>query len=185
MDLSHSRKEKDYVVGLLIRVDNLMQKEYSYILSAPYGFAGFPETFKPELSPDHMLRLGVFEGKYINDCSAEYPREWYEQALAAHTLSPSAPSIACNCFKIKSRRPLCEWRAKGWIMGDDPRGWFEWYCRYYLGRRDPQIDSVQIRRWRAFRRHLGQIEKNCTPLDISCRPRQRQALLQWAYNPFV
>lgn len=185
IDLANARSEAEYKPGLLIHVNNRMQKGYSYLLGAEYGFSGFQGDFIPELSPDRMLELGVFEGKYLNDCSAEYPREWFERALLAERLSPGKADIQCNCFKIKSRRPLYEWRQKGWIYGDDPRGWFEWYCRYYIGRRDSEIDMIQIKRWRAFRRHLGQIEKNCVPLDVSCRPRQRQALLQWAYNPFV
>jgi len=185
ISLTNSRPECEFLQGSLIKVDNLMQKDYSYILSAPFGYEGFPPDFTPELSPDRMLELGVFEGKYLNDCTNEYPREWFARALAADTLSPDKPDINCNYFKIKSRQSLSVWRTKGWIFGPDVRGWFEWYCRFYMGRRNEEIDKIQIRRWLAFRRHRGQIEKNCTPLDTSCRPRQRQALLQWAYNPFI
>jgi len=88
-------------------------------------------------------------------------------------------------FGVKSRLPLSEWRRKGWIDARDPRGWFEWYMRFYLGRRIPGYDEHQIARWRAFRRHLAQVQKNCERGHIDCRPRQRQALLQWAYDPFV
>ncbi|MFA5999797.1 MAG: hypothetical protein WC783_02325, partial [Candidatus Paceibacterota bacterium] len=78
-------------------------------------------------------------------------------------------------------QPLSVWKAKGWIRPQDPRGWFEWYCRYYLGRRTKD-DERQIKRWLAMRRHIMQIKNNCRAGDEHCRPRQRQALLHWAYD---
>ena len=161
-------------------VYDLMQKGYEYELSAPTG-GDFAPDFKPELTPREMLELGVFEGHYLNDCQAEFPKDWFLKAR----LSPAAPDIRQNCFGIKSRLSLSEWRHRGWIIGPDPRGWFQWYCRYYMGRRSPDIDRIQIRRWKSFRRHQAQIQKNCIPHDLSCRHRQRQALLQWAYDPFI
>ena len=160
-------------------VNDLMQSGYIYECSAPLG-GDFSCDFAPELTPKEMLALGVFEGHYLNDCRAEFPNDWFEQAK----LSPEKPDIQKNCFRVKSRMSLSDWRAKGWIIGPDPRGWFQWYCRYYMGRRLPAVDKVQIQRWRAFKRHKVQIERNCLPADLSCRSRQRQALLQWAYNPF-
>jgi hypothetical protein len=129
-----------------------------------------------------MLELGVFEGKYINDRYNEFPEEWYTNAKISGKGRP--PNINLNYFKIKSRQSLQVWQTKGWIYGNDKRGWFEWYCRYFIGRRDPMIDDIQIKRWRSFKRHYAQVEKNC-PNDISCRPKQRQALLQWSYNCFI
>ncbi len=186
LDLTRSRREKDYHVGDTIVVSDVMQDGYSYQLSAPIG-KGFNSEFQPELTPREMLEAGVFEGKYLNDCTGEFPREWYETALENGTLSSDKPNVDCNYFHIKSRQPLSVWKQKGWITPDDPdvRGWYQWYCRYFLGRRDPDLDQRQIKRWKAFRRHKGQILKNCRKGDLSCRPRQRQALLQWAYDPFV
>lgn len=184
IDLSSSQPESDYHVGQIIRVSDTMQSGYEYQLSAPIG-EDFDPAFTPDLSPQKMLELGVFEGKYLNDCTTEFPREWYEAALKEDRLA-LLPDISKNYFQIKSRQPLSVWREKLWITPDDPdvRGWFQWYCRYHLGRRDPALDERQIKRWRAFRRHLGQVQKNCAKGDLSCRPRQRQALLQWAYDPF-
>ena len=162
----------------MIYVNDKMQQGYSYELSAPMG-RNFASDFKPELTPQQMLEMGVFEGHYLNDCQNEFPPIWFENAR----LSFDKPDEQVNYFHIKSRQPLQEWQRKGWIIDPDVRGWFQWYCRYYMGRRLPEIDAWQIKRWKAFKRHKAQVEKNCLIGDLSCRPRQRQALLQWAYNP--
>lgn len=159
--------------------------QYSYVLEAEYGDHIIEGYFEPYFTPDEMLELGIFEGKYLNDCLLEFPKEWFIKALKAGTLSPNFPDIDCNYFKIKSRQALSQWVENDWIYGDDNRGWFQWYCRYYCGRRDPEIDEIQIKRWRKFKRHFGAVEKNCAPGDLSCRPKQRQGLLQWSYNCFI
>lgn len=162
-----------------IYVYDKMQKDYVYALTEKMG-ENFSPLFQPYFTPKEMLNLGVFEGKYLNDCQNEYPSDWFENAK----LSPH-PDIQCNFFKTKSRQSLKIWQQKGWIIEPDIRGWFQWYCRYYMGRRIPKIDNIQINRWRSFKRHQIQLEKNCTPYNFNCRKKQRQALLQWAYNPFV
>ncbi len=168
-----------YRVGDVITVNDRMQQGYSYRIDAEAG-RSFSPAFEPRFTPREMLELGVFEGKYCNDCVDELPKSWFRRAKLSGSPDPSL-----NRFKVKSRLPLSEWRRKGWILGPDPRGWFQWYCRYYLGRRIPEIDALQIKRWRAFSRHQAQVRKNCDPGDVWCRPRQRQALLQWSYDPFV
>lgn len=166
-------------IGDVIHVNDTMQTDYSYVLSEPMG-KNYAPGFEPHLTPQEMLEMGVFEGKYCNDCTNEFPASWFENAKLSEKPDPSV-----NYFGIKSRQPLSVWREKGWIYGPDPRGWFQWYCRYYLGRRLPDIDDIQVKRWRAFSRHAGQIRANCQPGDIFCRKRQRQALLQWAYDPLI
>lgn len=153
-----------------------MQRGYRYALTAAEG-RDFAAGFAPELTPAEMLALGVFGGKYLTDCRAEYPQSWFVQAK----LSPAGADPAINYFGVLAGQPLAEWRRKGWIHPDDPRGWFQWYCRYFLGRRHAD-DARQISRWRAFARHRGQLSRACEPGNIHCRPRQRQALLQWAYD---
>ncbi len=162
-----------------IDVDDTMQSGYRYECTAREG-DDFADGFTPDVSPKEMLEMGVFEGKYLNDCTGEFPSDWYVNAKLAEKPDPSL-----NYFGIKSRQPLSVWREKGWIYGPDPRGWFQWYCRYYMGRRLPDVDEIQIKRWRAFSRHAGQIRANCEPGDIFCRRRQRQALLQWAYDSLI
>jgi len=159
-----------------VTVTDRMQKRYRYVLSAGVG-RGFDPEFKPQLTPAEMLRLGVFGGKYLTDCRREFPRSWFARAR----LSPKGHEPALNFFGVDASQPLSEWRRKGWIHPDDPRGWFQWYCRYYMGRRMPDEDRRQIKRWKAIRRHVRQIQKNCEPGDLLCRRRQRQALLHWAY----
>lgn len=162
-----------------IEVDDRMQRGYRYELTAPEG-CEFDPAFKPELTPVEMLSLGVFGGCYMTDCTNEFPASWFANSL----LSPGNPAKTCNHFGVIASQPLAEWRRKGWIHPDDPRGWFQWYCRYFIGRRHVD-DSRQIGRWRNFARHAAQIRINCESGDPFCRPRQRQALLQWAYDSRV
>lgn len=166
-------------VGDVVAVDDRMQRGYRYALVAPAG-EDLDPGFDPHLSPSQMLEMGVFEGKYCNDCRGELPPAWFRNAKLSDIADPRL-----NYFGVKSRLSLGEWQRRGWIYGPDPRGWFQWYCRYWLGRRLPAIDAIQVKRWRAFRRHEAQVRANCEPGDIFCRPRQRQALLQWAYDPLV
>ena len=160
-----------------VTVNDKMQKGYRYVLSAATG-RNFDPEFKPQLTPAQMLRLGVFGGKYMTDCRREFPKSWFARAK----LSPRGADPACNFFGVAASQPLSEWKRKGWIHPDDPRGWFQWYCRYYMGRRMPEEDQRQIGRWKAIRRHVRQVQKHCEPGDLLCRPRQRQALLHWAYD---
>ena len=153
-----------------------MQQDYSYELVAPEG-EGFHPDFKPELTPKQMLELGVFGGKYMTDCRDEFPADWFENAR----LSPQRHDPELNFFGVNASKPLSYWRQKGWIYPEDPRGWFQWYCRYYRGRRS-QDDERQIKRWEAMTRHIAQLKKNCQPGDLNCRRKQRQALLHWAYD---
>lgn len=158
-------------------VNNKMQKDYRYELTEPIG-KNFHKDFKPDLTPKDMLSLGVFGGKYMTDCLKEFPRDWFIKAkLCSEFHDPQL-----NYFKANASQSLSIWKKKGWIYKDDPRGWFEWYCRYYMGRRIEDEDERQIKRWKAMKRHIGQIVKNCKAGDLNCRRVQRQALLHWAYD---
>lgn len=160
-------------------VNDRMQHGYSYVQSEPMGKHFDPE-FRPDLTPKQMLALGIFGGVYMRDCQKEFPADWFTRAKLAP--KGSGPNAALNYFKTSASQSLAVWRKKGWIHKDDPRGWFQWYCRYYMGRRLGAEDARQIKRWKAIRRHLGQISANCRAGDVLCRPRQRQALLHWAYD---
>ncbi len=140
----------------------------------------FYKDFKPELSPKQMLELGVFGGSYFGMNIKEYPKSWFKKAKLSKSFD-----INLNCFKIESGLSRDHWIKKGWIFKEDPLGWFQWYCRFSKGRRIPHIDQIQIRRWKNFKRHVMAIKKNCDEGDFSCRKRQRQAILQWSYNPFI
>jgi len=159
-----------------VLVNDRMQTDYAYELSAPSG-RDFASTFEPQLTPSDMLRMGVFGGKYMTDCRDEFPVDWFENAR----LSSNGHNPDLNFFGIDASKPLSYWREKGWIHHDDPRGWFQWYCRYFQGRRH-EDDARQIQRWRNMKRHISQLKRNCMKGDLMCRPRQRQALLHWAYD---
>jgi len=158
-------------------VKDRMQQGYEYLLTEPIG-TNFHPDFKPALTPKEMLELGVFGGKYMTDCQKEFPQEWFLNAK----LSPEKSDPTVNYFGVFASQPLSVWKEKGWIYDEDPRGWFQWYCRYYMGRRVPDEDIRQIKRWKAMRRHVSQIIARCRPKDMSCHIKQRQALLHWAYD---
>ena len=164
----------------IVVVNDKMQKNYRYELTEPAG-KNFAKDFRPELSPKEMLALGVFGGRYLRDCRREFPRDWFAKAKL-HPLGEKGHDPKLNYFGVDASQPLAVWRKKGWIHKDDPRGWFQWYCRYWQGRRLPEEDAWQIKRWRQIKRHLTQIKKNCRARDLACRPRQRQAVLHWAYD---
>ena len=138
------------------------------------------KIFKPELSPKKMLELGVFGGAYFGEKISEYPKSWFEKAKLSKKFD-----VKLNRFKVKAGLTRKEWQDKGWIFKEDPLGWFQWYCRFSNGRRIKSIDEIQIKRWKNFTRHVKAIKKNCDEGDLSCRRRQRQAILQWSYNPFI
>ena len=162
-----------------IRVSDKMQKGYRYELTEPMG-RHFDPRFKPDLTPKQMLILGVFGGVYMRDCVKEFPKDWFVQAKfqkkGSHDHDPKL-----NFFGVNASQSLSVWRKKNWIHKDDPRGWFQWYCRYYMGRRGPD-DDRQIKRWMAMYRHIAQIKKHCRTGDFNCHRKQRQALLHWAYD---
>jgi len=160
-----------------VLVNDRMQRGYRYTLTAPVVRVFAPKV-QPDLTPAQMLRLGVFCGKYMTDCRKEFPASWFKGAK----LAKRNRDCSLNYFGVDASQPLSVWKQKGWLHGDDPRGWFQWYCRYTLGRRMPEEDRRQIKRWKAIRRHVRQVQKNCEPGDLFCRPRQRQALLHWAYD---
>ena len=160
-----------------VTVNDRMQKNYRYALTEPAG-KNFAPDFKPGLTPKQMLALGVFGGKYMTDCRGEFPADWYKKAK----LCPEKHDGKLNFFGVNASQPLSVWRKKRWIYPDDPRGWFQWYCRYYMGRRLPEEDDRQIARWKAIRRHVAQIKKHCRKGDFKCRRKQRQAVLHWAYD---
>ena len=144
------------------------------------GKEDFYKLFKPQLKPKEMLELGVFGGAYFGFDTKEYPKSWFINAKISKNFD-----VNLNRFKVKSGLSRKEWQRKGWIFKDDPLGWFQWYCRYSCGRRIARIDEIQIKRWKNFIRHVIAVKKNCEPIDLNCRRRQRQAILQWAYDPFI
>lgn len=159
-------------------VNDKMQKDYIYYLAELIG-KNFDKEFKPDLTPKQMLELGVFGGIYMRDCIKEFPKNWFKKAKFAKGRKREKE---LNYFGVNASQPLSVWKKKGWIWKEDPRGWFQWYCRYYMGRRIPKEDERQIKRWKAINRHIAQVVKNCRRGDTSCRPRQRQAILHWAYD---
>jgi len=201
--VSRGNSLESFKKGTKVTVWNKMRKGYSYVLQESPG-ENMATEFKPYADPGEMLAAGVFEGKYLNDCLLEFPAEWFLNAIQLDKLRPGAPDVSVNLLGVDSRKPLQYWIDSGWLpsahgnqkkgqhpelsdpkINPDERGWFQWYCRYWMGRRIPVLDIVQIKRWKAFVRHAAQVKANCSPGDMECRPRQRQGIFQWAHNPFI
>ena len=161
----------------IVIVNDKMQNNYIYHLVEPIG-GNFHIEFKPELTPPEMLMLGIFWWKYMTDCVNEFPKEWFENAK----LSSTHKDISLNFFGVDASLSLKIWKEKWRIYYEDPRGWFQWYCRYYMWRRIEKEDLRQIKRWKAMKRHIWAIKKNCIKWDRTCRKKQKQALLHRAYD---
>lgn len=136
-------------------------------------------AFAPSYTPEEMLKKGIFEGKYINNIQG-LPSHWYKLNKVLGKDDEPDPSI--NAFGVKSRQSLSVWKENKWIK-TDKNGWFEWYCKYFLGRRLGDEDKWQINRWRSFvARHQGQIDKSADKNNLKKRTKQRQGLLQWGWD---
>lgn len=126
-------------------------------------------TFAPFLTPYEMLELGVFDGTYFK---GDY-KDFVEPVQVSET----------NLFLEKASQPMAVWEANGWITPEDPLGWFQWYTRYFHGRRLDELDTWQIKRHRSFvARTSAQVKKNGRG-DLNVRRKQRQALLHWGADP--
>ena len=151
--------------------------------------------FHPNLSPKEIIRMGSFGGIYFNSSNnikidyREFPSDWFNGVPENFYLSDQYNKNV-NFFKIKSGQDQDEWENKGWIHPQDPRGWFQWYCRYYLGRRT-EDDERQIKRWSNFCGKKGRwrnyiyrkiFDKNTTVDDHSFSRAVRQSLLHWGYS---
>lgn len=125
--------------------------------------------------PDVLLRLGVFGGSFIIPMIYEVPAEWV-LIIAANGKLSATPRADINNFRVISKQDHVN-TEKNESASNDDLGWFQWYIRYYLGRRTDE-DADQIDRAIHFiNRHVGQIYANIS----QSRQGQRQACLQWGY----
>jgi hypothetical protein len=116
-------------------------------------------TFTPNLSPADIIRQGAFGGTYfrpyyskvlgitIEDDWKDLPSEWTEGIDVEEFMTSTTYNPEVNKFKVKCGQSIEEWEAAGWIRHEhDVRGWFQWYCRFFQGRRC-EDDERQIGRW--------------------------------------
>jgi hypothetical protein len=143
------------------------------------------------LTPKEMLHRGVFGGTYFSCLidPKEFPEDWFQGLDKSYYRSERyLPEV--NYFAVKSGQSQKEWEAKGWMHKDDPRGWFEWYCKYYLCRRH-EDDERQIKRWLAFCGPRGRwrniiyskVHSVGCGLELSgdISRKIQQSLLHWSY----
>lgn len=166
------------------------------------AFGDYPE-FRPNLSPDQIFRAGAFGGTYYRPITSksakrsfpvgvyrEFPPDWFDGIDVSRAVASGTYRKEVNKYGVKSGNDLDFWENKGWMRSQDPYGWFQWYCRFYLGRRSDD-DNRQVSRWvkaigdkgrwRTFL--VGQcVKKGAAWDDASASPVTRQTLLHWGYE---
>jgi len=186
-------------VKVLTRTEPLPERDFEGTLHFP----DYP-NFLPNLTPAEVLQLGSFGGTYFRDISSavtghtfkgadvirEFPKTWFRGLeIDVHVCSPTYDK-SVNKYRVSCGGSLGQWETSGWISSLDPYGWFQWYCRFYLGRRTSD-DTRQIKRWLAgqgpkgrFRsRVCGDIVRSGVSWDDEKVSRVcRQVLQHWAYR---
>ena len=135
-------------------------------------FKDYPE-FKPNLTPQQVLKMGSFGGTYFRpiyssvtkkhykseDVIKEFPNSWFKGINIEKMVTSSDYDKNVNKYKVKCGSELGDWEKSGWMRKQDPYGWFQWYCRFYMGRRSDD-DERQVKRWLAFAGPKGRFKKN-------------------------
>lgn len=185
----------------LMNKEQLHEAEFKTPLRNKKGelvFKDFP-TFHPNKTPKEILQAGSFGGTYFRpinssvtnqkytDSWKEFPTDWFEGLKISMSIANPTYDKFMNKYKVKCGASLEEWESSGWIKEQDPYGWFQWYCRFYLGRRT-EDDERQIGRWNRFLARfktnlVNKINKADTKFNnFSISPVIRQSLLHWGYE---
>ena len=119
-------------------------------------FSDYPD-FRPNLTPKEVMQMGSFGGTYFRvitsgvtgetyrDAWKEFPPDWFTGLNISRQVTRQDYDTAVNLYKTQCGGDLHMWESSGWITAADPFGWFQWYCRFYLGRRCSD-DQRQISR---------------------------------------
>ena len=147
-------------------------------------------------SPVEVISEGAFGGTHFRDIYSGVNGKWYRNSwkefkflssIDKKLYASSYYDVGVNKYGVKFGTSLRFWESKGWINGIDPYGWFQWYCRYWLGRRSSD-DKRQIKRWRAIVNRFKSVlvrmikDKGTKFDDYSVSPKIRQILLHWGYE---
>lgn len=158
-------------------------------------FTDHPD-FRPNVTPAEMFRAGVFGGTYFRPIDSQItkrthrghrglPASWWRGIDVARAVTSSTCDASVNKYGVTSGTSLAYWEKQGWIVAQDPYGWVQWYCRYYLGRRTAD-DARQIARWLGVAGEKGGRWRRYLANRVAKgkdSPKVRQLLLQWAWDP--
>ena len=164
-------------------------------------FKDHPE-FTPNLTPKQVIQAGTWGGCYFhprggkqgirgpcNITHEEFPQDWFA-GLKPDQYRSRRYDKDRNKYGVVAGQDQAYWEEHGWIIPQDPRGWFQWYCRFYLGRRTKD-DARQISRWVGVAGAKGRWKTNlCKKCvyankrwdDDTVSPVVRQTMLHWAYE---
>ena len=108
-------------------------------------FSDYPE-FRPNLTPREMFKLGSFGGTYwrpikskfydeeLKNQHKKYPKSWWKGIPEDHLTKPfNKYDVKINKYGKRVGTTLKFWEDKGWMDKQDPYGWVQWYCEFYLG----------------------------------------------------
>ena len=153
-------------------------------------------NFAPNKTPIKIIKEGAFGGTYFRDIYSNVNSNWYHNSwkefnflrdIDPKLYSKNFYDVNVNKYKVKCGSSLRFWENTGWIREQDPYGWFQWYCRYYLGRHSKD-DERQIKRCNSIVNRFKSIlvkmikNKNAKYNDYSVSPKIRQILLHWGYE---
>lgn len=164
-------------------------------------FKDHPE-FTPNMTPKEVLQGGSFGGTYFRpiyssitkqhykDVWQELPEDWLDGLNISKQVASSTYRENVNTYNVKCGGSLEMWESSGWIVPQDPYGWFQWYCRFYQGRRTMD-DARQISRWAKCAGVKGRWRQNlitkvvrsgCAYDNSGVSPVVRQTLQHWGYK---
>lgn len=141
-------------------------------------------VFKPAFTPSTMLGLGIFGGNYFAHAEQTDFRKLDSMTLFLAKRNGLVFDPRLNHYGVKAGLSFEEWDDRGWIFGEDPLGWFHWYCRYFNNRRHAR-DTHQINRWVKYKQRWGDRAASQLATKGKVSPVIMQGLLQWSIDPLL